>query len=1241
MKGYFRYIILLLTITIISCQTVRKPYYGDANLTNAAFELPNSNSERIYSLYLLGDAGELDDPVGKSNFVMSAVRDALLKESSNSAVAYLGDNLYPKGLVKKDNPDRQRGEDILLAELGVVEGTSAKAYFIPGNHDWKHFSKGGLKYIKRQENFIKDNSDKKQVKFYPKNGCGDPEVVKLNKDLVLFLIDSQWWFTDWDKEKKMNKGCEIKSRKAFLEAMEDLFIKYKNDQIVVLMHHPMYTNGPHGGYYSLKQHLFPLTEVKNFLWIPLPVIGSLYPIYRSVKGHPQDIPHPDYQELITALQKHAHLAKNVIFTAGHEHSMQYNKKGDQHFVLSGSASRTTDSRKGKGAEFVHSERGYGKLDFFKNGEVWLSFYEVPDANNSEKLVYTQQIIEPTAGTVDDETDYDSAEELDEYITMAANKNFKASGFKEFWLGSQYRTMWATDIKTPIIDLKNTLNGLTPIKKGGGMASNSLRMSDPDGKHFILRSINKDYTKLLPENFKNLKAINIMKDQNSASHPYGALMIPTLSEAAGIYYTEPKLVYLPHQKQLGNYNKLFPEEMYLLEQRPSGDWSDHAPFGNSENIISYNDLLNILENKKKHFVDQHWVLKSRLFDIWIHDWDRHDDQWRWASFEEENGTLYRPIPRDRDQAFYKFVGVLPRLIAIYAQRKFKTMDDEIHDIPGLAFNAKHFDRFFLNELEWDDWKDVTKQLQNNITDESIEASFDALPEEVRELQREELTYKLKRRRDDLQKYARKLYEFINKEVEVSGTNNKDDFIIEALANGNLKITFSVHDKDERILRYEREIDHTVTKEVRLYGMGSKDLFVLKGEPKSKIRLRIIGGEDDDEIVDETGGKLLKSVFVYDTEKGIDVEEGLGFKDRRSDIDLDVNDFDRYEFKYNMGLPFLLLGYTPDDRWWLGLGGSFTKHGWRKAPFAAKHTYSASFAPGVKNTLIFNYEGIFTEAVFRTFDFNPRLNFSNPFYVNYFGNGNEIAPLQDDIQFNWVRMSNYGADLHLKKRSKNGRSHIYFGPAYKSFKVVPVEERVLEEVFVSGDPIYERDNFFGGNVGYELNSVDRQNAPTQGIRLGAHLNYLRDVDDDNDVTTFTANGGFYLTLIARPQLVFATRASYTKVFGDPRFYQLPHLGNNSGLRGYRNERFRGESIISHMTDLRLHLFNWSNNVMPMSVGITGGFDYGNFYFDDFGNGDMLTSWSFGLSLDILDMAVLHPYYSLTDEFNQFSLMLGFSF
>ena len=130
------------------------------------------------------------------------------------------------------------------------------------------------------------------------------------------------------------------------------------------------------------------------------------------------------------------------------------------------------------------------------------------------------------------------------------------------------------------------------------------------------------------------------------------------------------------------NDLFEEGMYLLEERPNGDGRDLDIFGNSKDIIGYTDLLDKMKQDHKHYVDQKWVVKSRIFDLFIHDWDRHDDQWRWASFDKKDGeTMYRPIARDRDQVFYRFRGAVPTLISALSLRKFKSFKHDLKDVAG--------------------------------------------------------------------------------------------------------------------------------------------------------------------------------------------------------------------------------------------------------------------------------------------------------------------------------------------------------------------------------------------------------------------------------------------------------------------------------------------------------------------------------------------------------------------------------
>jgi hypothetical protein len=111
----------------------------------------------------------------------------------------------------------------------------------------------------------------------------------MNDNVVVIVADSQWWLTDWDRDSKINDGCEIKNREQFRFVWENVIRKYRNKNVVIAMHHPPYTYGPHGGKFTVKQHIFPLTEMNPKLYIPLPVLGSLSALFRATIGSKQDV----------------------------------------------------------------------------------------------------------------------------------------------------------------------------------------------------------------------------------------------------------------------------------------------------------------------------------------------------------------------------------------------------------------------------------------------------------------------------------------------------------------------------------------------------------------------------------------------------------------------------------------------------------------------------------------------------------------------------------------------------------------------------------------------------------------------------------------------------------------------------------------------------------------------------------------------------------------------------------------
>ncbi|MBX2817782.1 MAG: hypothetical protein KTR24_17385, partial [Saprospiraceae bacterium] len=690
---------LLLALGLVLLQTqlaAQKPYINPK--AQSGIEVNVTGAKPVHTLYLLGNAG--DTKANARNPVLTGLREMLAKESNHSSVAFLGDQIYPNGLPSRKKESRPQAELILKEQLEAIAGHRGRTYFIAGEKDWNNGKAKGLKALHRMEKFVEDYfEDEDKVKFYPGKGCGDPKVVKVTKDLVFVFLNTQWWLQRWDQEKDINDHCDIKSRYDLLAAIREIMTEHKNDEVVLMMHHPVRSRGHHGGNSSLYDHIFPFASTHNVA-VPLPVIGSLVPIFRNVTGSRQDLANAHYRALMEGIDQIAReLSVHTIFASAHDQNLQHFDDGKWQYIISGSASRAAFVGRGSDVEFTYAREGFARITFYPEFETGLEVFALNDAQELE-LVYETQLRPPRPGTVDEEVEYPALSQKDTII--AASKEFAASGLKETFLGDQYRSTWTTPVRAPLINLEKALGGLTPVKKGGGMASNSLRMEHANGKQYILRSIKKDYRKLVPPEFANLKLLDVLKDQNSASHPYGALVLPKLSAAAGIFYTTPKLVYLKHQNGLGNYNSQFPEELYLLEERPSGNWSDAEQFGNSKEILGYVDVLANLREKKTHFVDQGWVCRSRMFDLLVHDFDRHDDQWRWATFEEQDKTIYRPIPRDRDQVFYRFRGVVPWYIASFVEKKFKTMQGDLKDVDHQSFNARYFDRYFMNELPWSDW-----------------------------------------------------------------------------------------------------------------------------------------------------------------------------------------------------------------------------------------------------------------------------------------------------------------------------------------------------------------------------------------------------------------------------------------------------------------------------------------------------------------------------------------------------------
>jgi hypothetical protein len=1189
------------------------------------------DAEVEHTIYMIGDAGNGEKAA------LNALEDKLKKEGKHSSVIFLGNNVSPDGMPKKKRKrKRKAAEKIVDEQIEVARKYKGKTYFIPGNQDWNNGKRHGRAAVKRLEDYVQKHHKKtKDIKFYPNKACGDPEIVEVNDGLVFMFIDSQWWLEDWENEPDMNQGCSVKTRGEWLKRVAELINEYRHEQMVIFMHHPIHSNGNHGGKYSWKQHLFPLTDLHPLLYIPLPAVGSIYPLMRQGLGNKQDIDHPMYKQLTEGLIEAAGKQRGLIFVSAHDNSLQYHNPGWHHYIVSGSGSQSSYARKGDDSPFVSSKMGYTQLKQMSDGSMLLAFF---DEDNQQ--LFEQQITRSKIQFDDLDTTYSEA--LPDSFLVPAHADYKMSKFGRVFMGSAYRDVWTTPVTVPVLDITEYAGGLTPMLKGGGFASTSLRLKDKDGKQYAMRSVNKDLANVLPVNMQKLKAANILRDQTVANYTYGGLPIVSLSNALGIHHTNAKLYYVPKQAGLGAFNETFGNELYWMEDRPTKDGSKDAHFGNSKKIVGYNDLILNLEKKPHHQVDQESTLRARLFDLWIHDWDRHDDQWRWASFKEEDKTIYRPIPRDRDQAFYKMNGFVPFLAYTFFERKFVPFRKRYIAIKGQPFNARYFDRYYITELDWKDWETIIDEFTGDISDGIIDSAMLAIPKEVRHINAEEFASKLKSRRARLKRFAKRHYKLISKYVNVVGTDDDDEFVVTVNDDRSLTIERFYEDKKKnRKLAFSRTFLRKETKTVNIYGLEGKDRVEVKGNKRSPIRVRVIGGLGKDVLRNDnphTGW-----VKLFDDKEGMRVNSEKQITAQYFNDRIGNNSYNRTDFLYDKLSPTFNIGYTVDDGVWLGAGLNVTRHSFRKLPYASNHKFSFTVAPGGQEAIRVNYEFDYTKLIFQTIGLGAETSFAQPIYQSFFGYGNntELSPTAGR-RHNWVRMNQSFISPFFKYTTNTGKHSVKLGPSFNLNRIIQFKNRITEVDTVSFTSEDFKYRYYAGVFAeYEVNTTNNILNSTRGIIFNFKPFWNRQLNGSKSNYGVKTSLSYYLTFGNKWRPTLATRVGFEYVGGSPEFYHYSTLGVNTYLRGFRNDRFTGDKVFYTNFEWRIPVVNWKNRILPIKIGIGLAADVGRVWFP----GQKSQKWHAGytgsVSLNILDFLMVVPAVSYSRDGVYFNFGTGWSF
>ncbi len=200
-----------------------------------------AEATRTYQVLLLGNTGSPSpDDLAPT---LDLLQRQLATAGEESAVVFLGDQLYDGGMPEAGAPGRAEAERQLMQLIEAVRDYVGKVYFIPGDKDYGATGADGLAALQRQEAFIEEQLHRGNV-FRPDAGSLGPADVKLKDGLRLVMLDTEGLLQNASSEDRDggDEPIEVYAR------LTDIIRQRNNNDLVLVGHHPIHSNGRYGGH---------------------------------------------------------------------------------------------------------------------------------------------------------------------------------------------------------------------------------------------------------------------------------------------------------------------------------------------------------------------------------------------------------------------------------------------------------------------------------------------------------------------------------------------------------------------------------------------------------------------------------------------------------------------------------------------------------------------------------------------------------------------------------------------------------------------------------------------------------------------------------------------------------------------------------------------------------------------------------------------------------------------------------
>jgi hypothetical protein len=353
------------------------------------------------------------------------------------------------------------------------------------------------------------------------------------------------------------------------------------------------------------------------------------------------------------------------------------------------------------------------------------------------------------------------------------------------------------------------------------------------------------------------------------------------------------------------------------------------------------------------------------------------------------------------------------------------------------------------------------------------------------------------------------------------------------------------------------------------------------------------------------------------------------------------YDYKKLKYSSTAILPIFGVNPDDGLHLGLVSVFTNFGFERNPFTSQYTLDASYYLATEGFDIrFNSE---FANIIGNWNLGVETAVTSPNYsVNFFDFGNESSNLHfidENVyseNYNRVKLRKIALSPYFMWRGKLG-GNFRVGLKYESIEVDHTNGR-----FIALTDLANEKTFLGVEAHYNFENQDNKAFPTLGMKADIAIGYTSNRTDASSFSYVIPSLSFDYKLISSGQLVLATKVKSHLNFGNGfEFYQAASIGAHDGLRGYRNQRFTGKNSVYQSTDLRWDFRTLKTGLLPLHIGVYGGYDYGRVWVESDPSNRWNSSLGGGVFLNAVDMISANLGVFKGKEAARITFSVGFAF